>query len=126
MQKSKRRRRFSCVRIRTFVQKCLRLIFNPHMLLCLFAAWMITNGWSYVFVALGVWLKVNWLLSVGTAYVSLLWIPFTPEKLATVAIAMLLMKIFFPKDERTLGVLHEWRQELRTKMKRSAAQRKGS
>lgn len=77
-------------------------------------------------MALGVWLKVKWMLSVGAAYLGFLWIPFTPEKLVTVMIAMLLMKFFFPKDERTLGVLREWKQNLRSKMKRFAVQRRGN
>lgn len=125
-RKQRLRKRFSWTNIKAFARKCLRLVFNPRLLLCLFFAWMITNGWSYVFVALGVWLKIKWMLSVGAAYLGFLWIPFTPEKLVTVMIAMLLMKFFFPKDERTLGVLREWKQNLRSKMKRFAVQRRGN
>lgn len=125
-RKPRLRERISWASVKAFVRKCLRLIFNPRLLLCLFFAWMITNGWSYVFVALGVWLKIKWMLSVGATYIGFLWIPFTPEKLLTVMIAILLMKLFFPKDESTLGVLHEWKQKLRAKMKRFAVRRRGS
>lgn len=101
----------------------MQLILNPRLLLCLLIAWMITNGWSYIFFGLGMLLEINWMMVAGAAYMSFLWIPFTPEKLLTVIIAMLLLKLLFPKDEKTLGVFREMRQKLRSK-KRSACRRK--
>lgn len=80
---------------------------NPRLLLCLFVAWMITNGWSYVFFVLGTLCDINWMIITGTAYMSLLWVPFTPEKILTIIIAIFLMRLIFPKDEKTLGVLHD-------------------
>ena len=82
-----------------------RMLLNPRLLLCLGIAWLITNGWSYILFALGMLCKINWMRAVGGAYMSFLWLPFTPEKLATVAIAILLMRLFYPKDAATLGVL---------------------
>ena len=55
-----------------------RIMFNPRLLLCLFIAWMITNGWSYIFFGLGTFLKIGWMQWIGGAYLSLLWLPFTP------------------------------------------------
>ena len=68
-------------------------------------AWFITNGWSYLFFALGNYLEIKWMASVGTAWLTFLWLPISPEKIFTVAIAMLLLKLFFPNDEKTLAVL---------------------
>ena len=82
-----------------------RILLNPRLLVCLAIAWMITNGWSYILFGLGMALKINWMRIVGGAYMSFLWLPFTPEKLVTVMIAIFLLRLLFPRDERTLGVL---------------------
>jgi hypothetical protein len=34
-----------------------------------------------------------------------LWLPISPEKIVTVAIAMALLRFLFPNDQKTLGVL---------------------
>ena len=94
-------------RIYKTVKKWLMVILNPRLLLCLFIAWMITNGWSYVFTVLGGLLEIQWMVITGTAYMSLLWVPFTPEKILTVIIAIFLMRLIFPRDEKTIGVLKE-------------------
>ena len=94
-----------------------RILLNPRLLVCLFIAWMLTNGWSYIFFGLGTFLKIGWMQWVGGAYMSLLWLPFTPEKLITLIIALFLLRWLFPQDERTLG-------ELRTKLRRLRRLRK--
>ncbi len=94
-------------RILNTVKKWLMVILNPKLLLCLLCAWMITNGWSYVFAFLGSVFDITWMTVAGTAYMSLLWVPFTPEKLLTVAIAIFLMRLIFPRDKKTIGVLKE-------------------
>lgn len=82
-----------------------RLLLNPRLLICLGIAWMITNGWSYVVFGLGMFLRINWMRALGGAYMSFLWLPFTPEKLVTVALALLLFRLLYPKDKKTLRVL---------------------
>lgn len=95
------------IRICRTVKKWIMVILNPRLLLCLFIAWMITNGWSYVFTVVGTACDITWMLVAGTAYMSLLWVPFTPEKIFTVIIALFLMRLIFPKDKKTIGVLHD-------------------
>ena len=87
------------------IKKIVLFILNPKLLLCVGIAWMITNGWSYAFLALGAWFDIGWMAAVGSAYMTLLWFPFTPEKILTGIIAIFLLKTIFPKDERTLGIL---------------------
>ena len=82
-----------------------RILLNPRLLLCLAIAWMITNGWSYILFGVGMALHINWMRIVGGAYMSFLWLPFTPEKLVTVLIAIAMLRALYPGDERTLGVL---------------------
>ncbi len=91
----------------------VRFITNPRLLLCVGIAWMITNGWSYVLMAVGTWLKITWMQAVAGAYLAFLWLPVSPEKLVTFAIAILLLKKLFPNDEKTLAVLKRFRQKAR-------------
>lgn len=100
-------------RIFNTIKKWVMVVLNPRLLLCLFVAWMITNGWSYVFVALGTLLDITWMIVTGTAYMSLLWVPFTPEKILTVVIAIFLMRVIFPRDKKTVAVLKEELKKLK-------------
>lgn len=111
-------------KIISWLKKLLQLLFNPRLLLCLFIAWMITNGWSYVLLAFGIFFRITWMQAVSGAYLSLLWIPFTPEKILTVAIAIFLLRVLFPKDEKTLGVLREMFERERTKHREAKEKRK--
>lgn len=90
-----------------FVKKLFFLIFNPRFLLCFGIGWLITNGWAYVMMSLGAYFKIEWMMAVSGAYLTFLWFPFSPEKVATVAIALFLLRLIFPKDEKTLGILRE-------------------
>ena len=101
------RMRRMCARegLRELAKRWARFLLNPRLLLCLAIAWMITNGWSYVMFGLGMLMKIHWMRVVGGAYMSFLWLPFTPEKLVTVVLAIGLMRLLYPRDRRTLGVL---------------------
>ena len=93
-------------KIKGLLVKALRFILNPRLLLCFGIAWMITNGWSYLMLAVGTWLGVPWMIAVASAYLAILWLP-SPEKILTCAIAILLLRLLFPKDKYTLGVLQD-------------------
>lgn len=86
------------------------LLMNPHYLLCYGIAWLITNGWAYVFTAAGSMFDIGWMLGVGSGYLALIWLPLTPEKLITLAIAILLLRRLFPNDQKTLAVLRRLQQ----------------
>lgn len=90
------------------LKKAVRFILNPRLLLCVGLAWMITNGWSYVLLGLGTWMEIGWMVAVAGAYLAFLWFPFSPEKIVTFALALALLKLLFPGDEKTLAVLREW------------------
>lgn len=87
--------------------KLLQFFANPRLLLCLGLGWLITNGWSYILLAIGTWLENGWMIGVAGAYLTFLWLPISPEKIVTVAIAMFLLRLLFPNDQKTLGVLRE-------------------
>ena len=90
-------------RIKSIVKTCWEFIVNPRLLLCFLVAWMITNGWSYVMLALGTWLEIKWMIAVAGAYLTFLWLPISPEKMVTLAITVALLRWWFPRDTRTLG-----------------------
>ena len=87
------------------LKKILQFIANPRLLLCFGLGWIITNGWSYIMLAVGTWLGIGWMIAVSSAYLAFLWLPISPEKIVTVAIPMGLLRFLFPNDQKTLGVL---------------------
>ena len=91
----------------------LQFFANPRLLLCLGIGWIITNGWSYVLLAVGTIFQIKWMIAVAGAYMTFLWFPFTPEKLGTVIIAMFLLKRLFPNDTKTLKILHDLHQKVK-------------
>ena len=93
------------------LKKFLLFISNPRLLLCVAVAWMITNGWSYVMMGMGTYFGIGWMIAVSGAYLAFLWFPFSPEKLATLAIALALLRWLFPKDQKTLAVLYDMRNK---------------
>lgn len=100
-------------KIKNFLKKAMMFLLNPRFLLCFGLGWIITNGWSYILLILGTWLRIGWMIAVAGAYLTFLWLPISPEKIITVAIAMWLMKVLFPNDTKTLGVLREMYAKLK-------------
>ncbi len=105
-------------KIKYWVKTVLEFILNPRLLLCFGLAWIITNGWAYITTAIAVWLKIEWLAAVSGAYITALWIPFTPEKIITVIIAIFLLKLIFPHDKKTLKKLHDMKEAVKTASKK--------
>ncbi|MBQ9931630.1 MAG: hypothetical protein IJO79_04690 [Firmicutes bacterium] len=105
-------------KVRHLIRKGLRFFLNPRLLLCGGIAWIITNGWSYILLALGVFLDITWMKALGGGYMAFLWFPMTPEKILTVMIAIGLLRRFFPDDEDTLAVLRESLAKVKSSLKR--------
>ena len=95
-------------KLRYNLKKTLQFIGNPRLLLCLALGWLITNGWSYIMFGIGTYLEINWMVAVSGAYLAFLWLPISPEKLVTFAIAIALLRWLFPGDQKTLAVLRRW------------------
>ena len=84
-------------KIRHAVVKLIRFLLNPRLLLCL---------------------GLGWMTVVSGSYLAFLWVPFTPEKIVTIAIAIVLLRRLFPKDEKTLAVLIEAYHKAKVKLGR--------
>ncbi len=106
------------MKIKEKLKKILRFILNPRLLFCIGIAWMLTNGWSYVMFGVGTYYGIEWMIAVSGAYLAFLWLPVSPEKLATIAIAIALLRFLFPKDEKTLAVLREMHQKVKNAVKK--------
>ena len=109
------------------LKKACRFLLNPRLVLCMAVAWLITNGWSYILFAVGTLLGIHWMTAVAGAYLAFLWIPFTPEKIITCAIAIALLRWLFPSDQKTLAVLRGWYEKAKaavhTRREKKAAEK---
>lgn len=63
---------------------------------------MITNGWAYILLILGLTLNINLMYAIAMTYITFIWLPVTPEKIITVTIALFLVKILFPQHNQEL------------------------
>lgn len=106
------------------LKKVLLFILNPRLLFCLGIAWMITNGWSYLAFAVGSLYEIEWLVAIATAYLAFLWVPMTPEKIVTVIIAIWLLRLLFPRDEKTLKILKNMHESFWRKYREYLARRR--
>lgn len=113
-------------KLKSKLKKIFWFFANPRLLLCLGLAWLITNGWSYIMLGLGILFDIAWMQAVASAYLAFLWIPVTPEKILTVLIAIFFLKHFFPKDEKTLGILRDMFEKIKIKHKEHKQRKNGS
>ena len=105
------------INIKSKLKKLVEFILNPRFLLCFGLAWMITNGWCYIFIAAGSSYGIEWMFYVGTTYLAFLWLPITPEKIITIPLAIAFLKVLFPKDQQTLAVLEQMYQKAKDALK---------
>lgn len=106
------------------IKKIFQFIANPRLLLCFLLAWFITNGWSYLMFGIGTYLGIHWMTAVAGAYLAFLWLPVSPEKIATFAIAIALLRWIFPNDQKTLAVLKDLMDKAKNAIKRKKAKKK--
>ena len=111
------------------LKKTWQFIANPRLLICFLIGWLITNGWSYVMIAVGTICEMEWMIAVSGAYLAFLWLPISPEKLVTIAIAIALLRWLFPGDQKTLAVMRGWYEKakaaVRTRRERKAEEKAG-
>ena len=120
---------FTGEKLKHNLKKTWQFIANPRLLICVLIGWMITNGWSYVMFAVGTICEIEWMIAVSGAYLAFLWLPISPEKLVTIAIAIALLRWLFPGDQKTLAVMRGWYEKakaaVRTRRERKAEEKAG-
>ncbi len=110
--------------MKEILKKIIRFLANPRLILCWSIAWFITNGWSYLSFAAGTHFDIAWLTAFAGGYIAFLWLPVSPEKIITAAIALVLLRVLFPNDKKTLGILKKIRDDTKDKMRRKRKKRK--
>lgn len=106
------------------LKKVLEFIVNPRLLVCFGLAWMITNGWSYILLGLGTYYDIGWMAAVAGTYLTVLWFPFSPEKIITFGISIGLLKWIFPNDRKTLGALEKLLADAKAAWRKRKQQRR--
>jgi len=51
-------------------------------------------------LGVGIWLDITWAKAVSGTYLGILWLPFTPEKLITVPLALFIQKVLFRRKAK--------------------------
>ena len=101
-------------KLKSNLKKTLQFFANPRLILCWVIAWVITNGWSYILFGVGTYFEIEWMVAVSGAYLAFLWLPISPEKIVTCAIAIALLRWLFPGDQKTLAVLKGWYEKAKS------------
>ncbi len=89
-------------------------LLNPHLVICFTAAWIITNGWAYLALVLGGRLGIKWLTIVAGTYLAILWSPLCAEGRVTCIIAVFLLRIVFPDDDKTVAELKKMSEKAKS------------
>ena len=85
------------------------LILTPHLAICFFIAWIITNGWAYVALGVGTYYEYKWLAAIAATYLAILWSPLCAEGILTFLIAIFFFIIWL----LLIAVpLHQWGYQL--------------
>lgn len=99
------------------IKKFIKFLFNWRFALSFGIAWLITNGWAYIALGIGLWFDIKWLSAVAGAYTAFLYLPFTLEKLITIPLAIFICKIIFPKQKKIQDELNVLLEEEKKKLK---------
>lgn len=78
------------IKIKNLIIKYLK---DPKLFISFLIAWIITNGWAYIMLGFGIFLKIKWMQVVATSYLAILWLPCTPEKLITIPLSVFIYKM---------------------------------
>lgn len=74
---------------------------NWRFVLCYFIPWCFTNGWAWVGTILLPIIGPNWFTITATSWMAILWMPWMPENIVIIPIAMLIHRKLFKNDEKT-------------------------
>lgn len=103
--------------MKEMVRKIIRFITNPHLTIWFEIVWIITNGWSYVMLGLGTLFNIKWMIAIASGYLAFLWLTISPEKILTVVLAIALLRLIFPNDQKILSVLKAMKGKISVKKK---------
>lgn len=77
--------------------KIIKPFLSWRILVCYLPFWFIFTGWTYVALAIG----NTWWKTISGVWLGIMWMPFAPEKLITIPLAIWLHKKLFPNRATT-------------------------
>ena len=83
-----------------FIKEALKYMKDWRTFLSFFIAWMITNGWCYLFIIFGKIFEISWMRITGWSYLAFLWLPCTPEKVVTIPLSVFFYKLLSKNKSR--------------------------
>ena len=72
--------------------KYIKPFLTWRILVCYLPFWFIASGWAWLFSIIG----TGWLRGIALGWLTFLWMPWCPEKLITIPLAIWLHKKLFP------------------------------
>ena len=85
----------------------LRPFFDIRFLISYFIPFMFTNGWAWIGAAILPIIGANWFTIAATTWLGILWMPWTPEKIITIPIAIWIHTKLFKKNNEHLDRMYE-------------------
>jgi hypothetical protein len=82
------------IKYKQIFNKYIRPFLTWRFIICYLPLWFIFTGWTYVAIAVG----PTWLRTIGTSWLAWMWMPWCPEKLITLPVAIWLHKKLFPNQ----------------------------
>jgi len=73
----------------------IKIYLTFKMLLTFGTVWILTTGWSYVFIVVGASNDIDWMVKLGTGAQFFFWNPLVNEKLVTIPFSIWLHKKIF-------------------------------
>lgn len=93
-------------RLLAWLWKYFKPFTNWRFLISFGIAWIITNGMWYVIAFVPMNLP-DWVVWIAISYVAFLYMPWTPEKLITIPMAIFIQTQLFKNDKKTKAQLQE-------------------
>lgn len=87
--------------LKTFVQPFI----NWRFLIAYLIPWFITNGWAWIGTFLLPITGLNWFTGAASAWLAILWMPWTPEKVLIIPAALWIHSKLFKNDPQTRAQL---------------------
>ena len=95
-------------KIKTYISPFL----NWRILVIYVPIWFLMSGWTYLFIFLGTKHHITWMLTAGTFWATVLWLPMTPEKLLTIPLTLLIYYRWKGQiDEKLAAMVVEAKQD---------------
>lgn len=113
-------------KLKAFLLKIRDYLLNPHLVLCFTVAWIITNGWAYIALVIGRKFGIRWLAVLAGTYLAVLWSPFCAEGIVTCIIAVFLLRLIFPDDDKTMAVLKDMSSKARQQVRHIRKKKKSA